>query len=89
MGGMTAGAAAWMLIWGLLGLALLVGLAVGAALLVRGQAHRDQPPEVGGRAEADTALDTVRERYARGDIDEAELDRRLDRLIRTGREDRC
>ncbi|TKX56927.1 SHOCT domain-containing protein [Halorubrum sp. SS7] len=43
------------------------------------------PDDADDRADAtgDPALDALRERYARGDIDEREFERKLDRLLET------
>ncbi len=63
------------LVHGLLWLVLLV---VGIVLLVRlvsreSRATRDGRPS-GGRDVSDTALDILRQRYARGEIEKAEFD---------------
>ncbi|MDZ5813327.1 SHOCT domain-containing protein [Halorubrum sp. AD140] len=43
----------------------------------------DDDPDGGENATGDPALDALRERYARGDIDEREFERKLDRLLET------
>jgi uncharacterized membrane protein len=44
----------------------------------------DDPADAAGEnATGDPALDALRERYARGDIDEREFERKLDRLLET------
>ncbi|HEX6232924.1 MAG TPA: hypothetical protein VFZ63_07355 [Jiangellaceae bacterium] len=68
--------------------AVVVG-AVGGARIMRGVRGRpDRSPAVEGRAGTDrqigqrSPLDQAKERYARGEIDHAELDRLLDVLIK-------
>ena len=43
----------------------------------------DDGSDDGADATGDPALDALRERYARGDIDEREFERKLDRLLET------
>lgn len=65
MGGMMA----WMLLWGLIGLALLVLIIVAIIWLIR---HMLAGP--GSRS--DPAEEELRRRYAAGDIDHEEYQRR-------------
>lgn len=59
-----AGMMGWMLIWGLVGIALLVALVVGTVWLVR---HGNDPsPRV------DSPEEALRRRFAAGEIDEDE-----------------
>lgn len=81
VGGMHDGwAGAWGLIW-LLGMVLVLAAAVVATLvLVRrldGRSGTARPPAEG---DADPALAALRERYARGDVDEEEFRRRRELL---------
>ena len=68
MGGMGI----WMLIWGLLGLALIALVVVGVAWLVRSMSS----------SRTDTAEQELRRRYAAGQIDAEEFRRREDELRR-------
>ncbi len=72
--------------WMLVGVVLFVVLAAGAAAaIVLATQRHVLPPGSKDRHEAaggDAAMDALRERYARGEIDEAELDRRLGGLLR-------
>ena len=72
MGGCMAG----MGLTGLAGLLLLAGLAVGLVYLARGVGRGAQASTVGYGAVEDRALALLRERYARGEIDQAEYERR-------------
>ncbi len=62
MGGMMV----WMVVWGLLGLVLLVAIIVGSVWAIR----RRSGPEQQGRAES--AQDQLKRRFAAGEIDEDE-----------------
>lgn len=68
--------------WGLLWMALLVvatvavAIAITRALLPSSDTNRPRPDE-------DSALETLRKRYARGDIDEDEYLARRDTLTRS------
>lgn len=61
-GGSMAGMMGWMLIWGLVGIALLVALVVGTVWLVR--RGNDSSPGVA------SAEEVLRRRFAAGEIDE-------------------
>ncbi|MFC7339883.1 SHOCT domain-containing protein [Saccharopolyspora griseoalba] len=67
MNGM-AGMMAWMLLWGLIGLALLVLIIVAIIWLIR---HM-----LTGRTGSDPAEEELRRRYAEGQIDHDEYQRR-------------
>lgn len=71
MGGMGGGTGGG---FGLLWLVVLVGLGVVAVGAFR---SRSQPS-----AQADTAMETLRRRYARGELSEEEFDRRRESLRR-------
>ncbi len=63
---------------GLLGLAVLIGVVVGLVYLMRGPGRGRQPSTAGQTAGEDRAPAVPRERYARGEIDQAEYERRAD-----------
>lgn len=65
MGGMMA----WMLLWGLIGLALLTLIIVAIIWLIRHML-------AGPASRADSAEEELRRRYATGDIDHEEYQRR-------------
>lgn len=71
-GGMMGGMGLWMLLWALVGLAVLVLAVVGVIWLVR---HTDTPRPVlvTGR---ETPEELLRRRYAAGEVDEDEYERR-------------
>jgi len=72
MGGCVAG----MGLMGLVGLVVLLGAIAGLAYLVRGIGRGGQTGIMGQGAGEDRALALLRERYARGEIDHAEYERR-------------
>lgn len=76
MMGMMGGCMAGMGQLGLLGLTLLIGLIVGLGGLVRGLGRGRPLLAAGHAAGEDRALAVLRERYARGEIDQAEYERR-------------
>ncbi len=80
MMGMMGGCMAGMGLMGLLGLGLLAGLAVGLVYLARGSGRGERAALAGYGADEDRALALLRERYARGEIDEAEFRQRRDVL---------
>jgi len=57
----------------------LLPMAVGGARLYRRRQEADSQPA----SEADDALATLRERYARGELTEAEFERQVERLLET------
>lgn len=69
----------WMILWGLLGLALLVLTALGIAWLVRSLAGPSHP------ATEDPAEQELRRRYASGELTSEEYHQRLADLRRRGR----
>ncbi len=73
MGGCVAG----MGMMGLLGLLLLAGLVASLFYLARGFGRGGQAVTAGAGAGEDHALTVLRERYARGEVDHAEYERRL------------
>ena len=74
--GMGIGMGLWMALWGLIALALLVVLILAIVWLIRAL-FRPAAHGVQGR---DDAEDVLRRRYATGEIDEDEYQRRRDAL---------
>jgi len=70
MDAMTWGMSAWMVLWGLVGLVLVVLLVTATVRLVR----RPDVPQI--EARPDAAQELLRRRYAAGEIDEEEYWRR-------------
>lgn len=68
----------WLVLWGLVALALLAVSVAGAVWLIRSARSGDTRPAVG----APTAEELLRSRYAAGEIDEDEFLRRLSSLSR-------
>jgi hypothetical protein len=68
-----------------LGFGGLLPLAMGAAARHERRTGSDRRPggTDSGSASPDTALEDLRRRYARGEVDEAEFERRVERLLRT------
>ncbi len=64
------------------------GVLPAAVGLAKWYGAEDAPGE-SARDEREDALATLRERYARGDIDEAEFERRVERLLETESVDRA
>lgn len=72
MMGMSGAMGAWILLWSLVGLAVLVtgGFVAARAL---GRSHRDSPPQITAAEPAlRQARDTLRMRYAHGEISREE-----------------
>ena len=78
MGGVPFGSEMWGM--GLFGFAWLIPLGFIALLIYAGYRLVGSPGGVG--AADDRAIETLREAYARGEIDEEEYDRRLEKLRR-------
>jgi uncharacterized membrane protein len=58
-------------------------LPVSLGILHYAEERRNRSPGSGARADSESALAELRERYARGDLTEAEFERRLERLLET------
>ncbi len=71
-GGMMGGMGLWMLFWALVGLAVLVLAVVAIIWLVR----RTDTPRPGPTTGRETPEELLRRRYAAGEIDEDEYERR-------------
>jgi putative membrane protein len=70
-GMMSGGMMGWMFLWPLVGLVVLSAVIVASLLVVRRYWNRAGRP---GRTDA--ALDVLRERFARGEVDREEFERR-------------
>ncbi|WP_248896684.1 SHOCT domain-containing protein [Haloplanus halobius] len=68
----------------LLTLLLVVLLLVVVAAVLLYAVRTVDARDVGADEEGDRALDTLRERYATGEVDDEEFERRLTRLQKTG-----
>ena len=66
---MTGSMTAWMVVWGLVGLALLIVAGLAIAGFIRHGGTADRPSDGG-------AGDILKRRYAAGEIDESEYQRR-------------
>lgn len=76
MDGMAGGMMLWMLLWGLVGLAVLVSAVAGVIVLVR----RSRRDDAVGPQHPDAAVEELRRRLAEGEIDEEEYLRRRSAL---------
>ncbi|CAN5830869.1 hypothetical protein BH24ACT8_BH24ACT8_04940 [soil metagenome] len=72
MGGGMGGMGLWMLFWALVGLTVLVLAVVGITWLLR----RTDSPRPGHPVHGETPEELLRRRYAAGEIDEDEYQRR-------------
>ncbi len=91
MDGMTDGGS-WMMLWGMVAMVVLVVAAVGGAWMVKELMSRSSgPPALRDRQDSrqqekrPSALAQAQEQYVRGEIDHAELNRRLDDLVKSDR----
>lgn len=76
MMGTMDGCVGMMGLMGTFGLVLLAGLVAGLVYLARRFGRGGQPPAAWQGAGEDRALALLRERYARGEIDQVEYERR-------------
>ena len=74
--GMMGGCGVGMGLMTLVGLVFLVGVSAGLVYLARGFGRGGQVLSAGGGVGEDRALALLRERYARGELDHAEYERR-------------
>jgi putative membrane protein len=84
-GGWHMGSGGWMLggfgwLWMLLGLLVPIALLVGLAYLLRVWGTTAESADLTGSERGDPALKALRERYARGEIDEEEYETRREQL---------
>ncbi|GAB7009622.1 SHOCT domain-containing protein [Halorubrum trueperi] len=70
-------------VWWTLPLVWFFGLFVALPVLHTLTRPLPNPEESGDAKASDPALDALRERYARGEIDESAFERKLDRLLET------
>lgn len=83
MDGMPMWGPGWMMVAGLLSAVVLLGAAAAAALVVASVVRRPALPSgSASRAGDSNAVLVAKDRYARGEIDDAELERVLDTLLR-------
>ena len=77
MGGMMMGGmGAWMVLWGLVGLAILALAVVGIIWLVQ----KSAPSAAPASWQRESADDILRRRYASGEIDEEQFHQRMSTL---------
>ena len=84
--GLSALGLSWAWVVYPLGFGGLLPLALGAAGRYERRERSGRRRDIGARTSApgeSTALEALRERYARGEIDEAEFEHRVERLLRT------
>jgi putative membrane protein len=72
---MSGGMVLWMLLWGVVGIAILLLAVISVIWLVRRTANNDY-----AQPRAEPAVEILRRRYAAGEIDEEEYLRRLSGL---------
>ena len=82
MHGGSGGGGEWMAFWSVLSLVLLAALVVGAIYLIRALWPQSPPSGAGAAGDRDAAVEALRERFARGEIDRDEFERRRQTLSR-------